>query len=108
MQAVIQTRSKLTDRYQTTVPAEVRKALDLGKKDQLKYSISAKGEVTLEKDNGEAEDPVMISFLGFLARDMEAHPDRINSLGANLMARVASLTQDVELDLDAPLSPDDE
>lgn len=108
MPAVIQTRSKLTDRYQTTVPAEVRKALKLGKKDQLKYSISADGAVQLEKETGETEDPAMMAFLGFLARDMEANPERIQPLGAEFMARVASLTQDVEIDLDAPLSPDDE
>ncbi|MEQ8557738.1 MAG: type II toxin-antitoxin system PrlF family antitoxin [Henriciella sp.] len=108
MQAALQARSKLTDRYQTTVPAEVRSALKLGKKDHLKYSISANGDVILQKDSGEEEDPAIVAFLGFLARDMEANPQRVEPLGADFMARVASLTQDVEIDLDAPLSPDDE
>lgn len=108
MHAVIQTRSKLTDRYQTTVPAEVRKALNLGKKDQLKYSISADGAVMLEKDTGETADPAVMAFLSFIGRDLETHPDRIQALGADFMARVSSLTKGVQVDLDASLSPDDE
>ncbi|MEM5516319.1 type II toxin-antitoxin system PrlF family antitoxin [Henriciella sp. AS95] len=108
MQTALQASSKLTDRYQTTVPAEVRSALNLGKQDRLKYNISANGDVVLQKDNGDEEDPAMVAFLSFLARDMEANPQRVEPLGAEFMARVASLTQDVEIDLDAPLSPDDE
>ncbi len=108
MQAALQARSKLTDRYQTTVPAEVRKVLKLEKHDRLKYSISANGAVILEKDSGGEEDPAMIAFLGFLARDMEANPARIRPLDAGLMASIAELTDGMDIDLDAPLSDDDE
>lgn len=35
----LKTESTLTDRYQTTVPETVRRALRLGKRDTLRYSI---------------------------------------------------------------------
>jgi antitoxin PrlF len=39
--------SSLTDRYQTTVPQPVRRALGLGKRDRIRYSFRANGEVVL-------------------------------------------------------------
>ena len=40
--------SKLTDRYQTTVPSGVRKQLELGKGDQIRYLIEPSGRVYIE------------------------------------------------------------
>ena len=41
---------KITAKNQTTVPAEVRKALGVGPGDRLRYSVDADGSVRLEKD----------------------------------------------------------
>jgi len=52
MQAI----SKITSKYQTTIPADVRAALGIGKGDAVKFEIQ-KGRVTLSKAT-----PVDIAF----------------------------------------------
>ena len=109
MPATLEVESKLTDRYQTTVPETVRRALGLGKRDKIHYSIRPNGDVVLSRvDPAVGADPVLEAFLDFLARDMERHPERLQAVDAGLVQRLQSLVGDVELNLDAPLSADDE
>lgn len=109
MPATLEVESTLTDRYQTTVPEAVRRALRLGKRDKIHYSIRPSGEVLLTRaDAAEGDDPVLGQFLGFLARDIASHPERLQSVDAGLVQRLRSLVGDVEVDLDAALSADDE
>ena len=100
--------STLTDRYQTTVPEGVRKALKLSKRDKIHYSIRPSGEVVLTKAVAENGDPVLGRFLDYLAKDLAQHPDRLQVVDAGLVKRIQSLVDGVELDLNAPLSDDDE
>jgi antitoxin PrlF len=106
MPATLEIESTLTDRYQTTVPETVRRTLKLGKRDKLHYTIRANGEVVLTRAQG--DDPVLGAFLGFLATDITRHPERLQAIDASLVERIQSLTGGVEIDLDAPLSADDE
>lgn len=109
MPAALEVESTLTDRYQTTVPETVRRALRLGKRDKIHYTIRPGGEVVLSRATpAEGDDPLLGQFLGFLARDIADHPDRLRSVDANLMQRIRSLVGGIEVDLDAPLSADDE
>jgi len=109
MAVTLESESTLTDRYQTTVPETVRRALRLRKRDKVRYSIRGNGEVVLSRAQApEAEDPVLGHFLGFLAGDMQRHPERLQGVDANFAKRVRALVQDVELDLDASLSAEDE
>jgi antitoxin PrlF len=109
MAATLEVESKLTDRYQTTVPATVRRALELGKRDKIHYSIRPDGEVILTRASRTgSEDPVLGKFLDFLARDIASHPERLRAVDTGLVQRIRSLTGAVEVDLDAPLSADDE
>jgi antitoxin PrlF len=108
MARTLETESTLTDRYQTTVPETVRRALRLGKRDKIRYTIRPDGEVVLTRAAREDADPALNAFLGFLARDISAHPERLRSVNVGLVKRIRSLTRAVEIDLDAPLSPDDE
>lgn len=109
MPATLEAESTLTDRYQTTVPDPVRRALRLGKRDKLHYSVRENGEVVLTRaDAGEGDDPVLAQFLGFLAQDMVANPERLQAVDKNLVKRLKSLVGKVEVDLDAPLSAEDE
>jgi antitoxin PrlF len=108
MAAKLEAESTLTDRYQTTVPETVRRALKLGKRDKIRYSIRPGGEVVLTRVGGTAEDPVLDEFLHFLARDMADHPQRLRGLDADLVRRLKKLAGDVPVDLDAPLSPENE
>jgi antitoxin PrlF len=100
--------SKLTDRYQTTVPAGVRKQLKLGKGDQIRYCTEPSGRVYIELARSEEDDPALGAFLDFVEADISAHPDRIRAFDGALRDRLAELVGNVEVDLDAPLSLDDE
>lgn len=109
MAASLEVESTLTDRYQTTVPETVRKALKLGKRDKIHYSIRPGGEVVLSRAGAdEGGDPVIGEFLGFLARDMAQHPERLQAMDAGLAQRIQALVGHVDVDLDAPLSANDE
>jgi antitoxin PrlF len=108
MPALIAAESTLTDRYQTTVPNAVRRALHLGKRDKLRYTVQPNGTVLLTRADDADVDPAMDAFLDFLAADMARHPERLQTLDAELVQRVQALTSGITLDLDAPLSADDE
>jgi antitoxin PrlF len=109
MAGTLEVESTLTDRYQTTVPETVRRALKLGKRDKIHYTIRPSGEVVLTRARASGEDdPVLGQFLGFLARDIANHPERLQTIDASLVQRIHSLVGDVKVDLGAPLSADDE
>lgn len=109
MSTAIEDDSKLTDRYQTTVPASVRQALKLKRRDRIHYTIRANGEVVLSRAQDEAhQDPVITRFLDFLESDMQANPANIRAVTANTFAEAENLTAGVEVDLDACLPEDDD
>jgi antitoxin PrlF len=47
-------------------------------------------------------------FLDFLARDIAQNPQNIQAISSDWVALIRSLVADVEIDLDAPLSDEDE
>lgn len=100
--------SKLTDRYQTTVPTGVRRQLNLNKGDRITYQVEENGRVYIEAARDADSDQAMDAFLGFLEADIAAHPERVQSFDGALFGRMQALVGDVDIDLDAPLSPDDE
>jgi len=105
----LEVESTLTDRYQTTVPEMVRRALRLGKRDKIHYTIRPNGEVLLTRAaTAEGDDPVLGPFLDFLARDLANHPERLRAVDAGLVQRLQSLVSGLEVDLDAALPADDE
>ncbi len=109
MVATLEVESTLTDRYQTTVPETVRRALRLGKRDKIQYTIRPSGEVVLTRvPLNEGDDPVLGQFLGFLARDIANHPERLRAVDSGLFHRIQSLAGEVEIDLDAVLPEDEE
>ncbi|KMT64157.1 type II toxin-antitoxin system PrlF family antitoxin [Catenovulum maritimum] len=108
LQAAVETESTLTDRFQTTVPSVVRQALHLEKKDKIKFTIQPDGSVLLSRSVETQEDPIVESFLAFVASDMQNHPEKIQPLSASMRERIEMLTAGIELDLDAPLADEDE
>lgn len=109
MPATLEVQSTLTDRYQTTVPETVRRALRLGKRDKIHYAIRPGGEVVLTRvQRSGGDDPVLGQFLGFLVRDIANHPERLQGVDAGFVQRLESLTGEIEFDLNAPLSASDE
>ena len=109
MPTILDVESTLTDRYQTTVPETVRRALRLGKRDKIHYTIRTNGEVVLTRaEAANGDDPVLGQFLGFLARDITNHPERVQAVDTGLVRRLKSLVGSIEVDLDSALSADDE
>lgn len=107
MSATFDAESTLTDRYQTTVPEAVRRALKLGKRDKIHYTIRPDGEVVLTRAVA-GDDPVLGRFLEFLARDIAGHPERLRPVDTAFVQRIRSLVGNIEVDLDAPLPAEDE
>lgn len=107
-QLPLQTESTLTDRYQTTVPSVVRKALHLGKKDKITFTVEPNGSVTLSRAEQSDGDPALNAFIEFLGNDMQSHPENIQALSADMKQKVDELIQDVDIDLDAPLNDEDD
>lgn len=109
MVSTLEVESTLTDRYQTTVPETVRRALKLGKRDKIHYSILSDSAVLMTRAvRAEDEDPVLRPFLDFLARDIASHPERLQAVDTGLVQHLQALVSGVEVNLDAPLSADDE
>lgn len=109
MPTLLDVESTLTDRYQTTVPETVRRALRLGKRDKIRYTIRPNGEVMMNHAQApETGDPVIGQFLEFLARDMVKHPDYLQAMDIGLVQRVQSLVGDIDVDLNVALPADDE
>ncbi|MBV1790128.1 type II toxin-antitoxin system PrlF family antitoxin [Marinobacterium sp. D7] len=106
--SILITESTLTDRYQTTVPDAVRKALHLGKREKIRYTIQPDGNVLLSRADQDEADPVLGSFLTFLANDIQANPQRLKAATPELASRIQSLVGGIEVDLDAPLDDEDE
>ena len=106
MRATFELESTLTDRYQTTVPGSVRRALRLGKRDKIRYLVQGDGTVVLTRGGAAGEDdPVLAGFLQFLANDLAARPGRVRALDRKLAMRVRSLVRGVKVKLDEPLDP---
>lgn len=109
MSVLVEAESTLTDRYQTTVPESVRRALHLNKRDKIHYTVRPDGEVVLKRAEGIAEpDPALGSFLAFLQQDIAEHPEHLQVVDIHLVQRIRSLTGEVEVDLDRPLDADNE
>lgn len=108
MTRALEVESTLTDRYQTTVPETVRRALGLSKRDKIHYEIRSNGEVILTRAEAFEDDPLIDQFLGFLAKDIAGHPQNLQAIDASLVSRIHALVGDIDVDLDAPLAAEDE
>lgn len=107
MNQIVRAESKLTDRYQTTVPDIVRKTLGLQKRDKICYVIQDDGTVVITRSTIN-DDPILAKFLQFLAEDMEQNPQSIQAIDNSKIERIQSLVSDMDVDLDAPLTDEEE
>jgi antitoxin PrlF len=96
--------STLTD----PIPDPVRKALGLKKRDKICYTIQPDGQVMISRADQTESDPILGQFLNFIAQDIEKNPHRLQAISSDLVSHVKSLIAEVDLDLDAPLSAEDE
>lgn len=96
--------STLTGKGQTTVPKSVRKALGLAAGDKIAFHVGEAG-VSLRRAD-EASDPAIESFLAFLARDIERHPENLKAFPPELKKRLAGLVDGVAVDLESTIEGD--
>lgn len=62
----------------------MRRALGWRKRDRIRYSFRANGEVVLQRVSPDPmeEDPALAPFLALLERDSSAHPERLQPIGS--------------------------
>ncbi|WP_420127592.1 type II toxin-antitoxin system PrlF family antitoxin [Longimicrobium sp.] len=95
--------SSVTDRYQTTVPNGVRKALGVQGKDRLAWEIRGDQAIVRrapQMTEEEEDDPALEPFLRMLADDIEAHPERLQGMPEHLYRSILELTDGVTPDPD--------
>lgn len=97
MSTLVEERSRITAKGQTTVPRSVRQALGVGTGDEIAFRIDAEG-VTVRRAGEPEVDPVLDRFLDFLARDMADRPDRIEAFPDPLARRIADLVGAIDID----------
>lgn len=97
--------SAVTERYQTTVPNGVRKALGVQGRDRLVWEIRGdeaivrRAPVAVEEE----DDPALEPFLRLLAADIEAHPERLQGIPEDLFRRWTAIAEGVEVNLNEPI-----
>lgn len=105
----IQATSTLTDRYQTTIPDTVRKALGLTKRDQLLYTVLPNGEIRVQKVDTVNDDVALNAFLQLLEKDIMENPQNLRVITNEDFARWDKLTEGVEVpDINEPLLDKDD
>ncbi len=105
MPSLDQEFSTLTNRYQTTIPASVRRALNLTKGDRIRYSLDASGRVYIEPIRADGSDAALGPFLDLLEADLRARPAALVSVGSTRVAQMQTLVEGVDIDLDTALDP---
>jgi antitoxin PrlF len=92
--------STVTQRYQTTVPNGVRKALGVRGSDRLVWEIQGDRAIVRRASAVEVEedDPALEPFLRMLAADIEAHPERLQGMPEHLYRGILELTEGVDFD----------
>jgi antitoxin PrlF len=98
--------STLTDRYQTTVPAPVRKFLGLGKNDKICYTLQSDGTVAIARVTETEIDPILKPFLDLLAQDIESNPQRLQPISSDFIDRIRSIVSEVDFDLNESIDED--
>ena len=107
--STIQATSTLTDRYQTTIPDTVRKALGLTKRDQLLYTVLPNGEIRVQKADTVNDDVALNAFLKLLEKDIMENPQNLQVITKEDFERWDKLTEGVEVpDINEPLLDEDE
>jgi antitoxin PrlF len=96
MTVAIEEISTITAKGQTTVPKAVRQALGVDYGGRIAFRVTEAGVTVMRADV--EDDPAIGGFLNFLARDIQAHPERLRALSPALAARIAALTAGVAAD----------
>lgn len=76
-------------------------------KDHIHYEILPGGKVVMSRLEEEEEDPIMNSFLAFLAKDMEQNPAHIQPLNMSTFERGRGLITGMTVNIDDEITDDE-
>ncbi|WP_267382408.1 MULTISPECIES: type II toxin-antitoxin system PrlF family antitoxin [unclassified Sphingomonas] len=99
MTTIVQERSRITAKGQTTVPKAVRQALGVSYGGEIAFVVDEHG-VSVRRVEAEEADPVIGAFLGFLEQDMLRNPQNVVAFPPSLADRMAALVEHVPVDRD--------
>jgi antitoxin PrlF len=97
---LIEERSTLTAKGQTTVPKAVRQALGIRAGDRIAFRVDGSGKVSLTRDEAPDETSAVDAFLAFLSDDIKRRPQAVGAMPDEAVERMRDLTRGVEVDLD--------
>jgi antitoxin PrlF len=103
--AIIEERSTITAKGQTTVPKAVRQVLGVKEGDEIAFRMEGQ-RVTVVPVGATHEDPVVGKFLSFLAHDIEKHPEVLKPLSKDFATRMEALVKGTKVDLSEPIDGD--
>ncbi len=103
--AIIEERSTITAKGQTTVPKAVRQVLGVKEGDEIAFRVDGQ-RVTVVPVGATHEDPVVGKFLSFLAHDIEMHPEVLKPLSKDFATRMEALVKGAKVDLNEPIDGD--
>ncbi len=102
---VIEERSTITAKGQTTVPKAVRQILGVKEGDQIAFRVEGH-RVTMVAVGVPHEDPVVAKFLSLLSKGIEHRPLDLKPLSKEFAARMRSLVRGAKVDLEEPIDGD--
>lgn len=94
--------SKVTSRWQTTLPSGVRKALELQAGDEVVYVIQG-DEVLIRKAAESGDDPALAGFLDLIESGISGNKESIVFATRSFADYLDELTAGIEVDYDAPI-----
>ena len=104
MPFLVEEKSTVTAKGQTTVPKIVREALGVGPGDQIAYRLDSEGRVVLGRYEGVSDEAAVDAFLAFLSNDIKSRPQAVKRLSGKKAERRRRLVAGVEADPDADFS----
>jgi antitoxin PrlF len=99
MATIVQERSRITAKGQTTVPKAVRQALGVSYGGEIAFVVDEQG-VSVRRVETDEADPVIGAFLGFLEQDMLRHPGNVVAFPAGLAERMTTLAEHIAINSD--------
>ena len=103
---LIEEKSTLTAKGQTTVPKAVRQALGVRSGDRLAFRVDEGGKVSLARADSPDETSAVDAFLAFLSDDIKRRPQAVRPMPREAADRLRELSEGVEVDLDADFGAD--
>ena len=97
---LIEERSTLTAKGQTTVPKAVRQALGIRAGDRIAFRVDRAGKVSLTRDEAPDETSAVEAFLAFLSDDIKRRPEAVAAMPDKAAERMRDLARGVDVDLD--------